>query len=295
MFKNATIYRIASDTTFDEHTNAALEQDFDFVPCGPTQEKSVGWIPPRGHEHGPLIESVFGQLILKLMVESKTVPADVIRREVAERVAHIEASTGRKPGKKETREISEDVRQFLLPMAFTKQAATLVWIDKESKLMVIDSASQSRLDDVITALVKSIDGLELQMVNTIISPASAMSQWLVEQEGPAGFSVDRECELKACDESKAVVKYGRHPLDIDEVAQHIANGKVPTRLALTWNDRISFVLTDGFQLKKISFLESVFEGAEQHEDRFDADVAILTGELKSMIPDLIEALAGEPS
>ncbi len=294
MFKNATLYRIASNTTFDEHTNAALEQDFDFVPCGPTQEKSVGWIPPRGHENGPLIESVAGQLILKLMIESKTVPADVIRREVAERVSHIEASTGRKPGKKETREISEDVRMFFLPMAFTKQAATLVWIDKETKLLMIDSASQSRLDDVISMLVKSIDGLALQMVNTIISPASAMSQWLVEQEGPSGFTVDRECELKACDESKAVVKYGRHPLDIEEVAQHIANGKIPTRLALTWNDRISFVLTDGFQLKKLAFLETVFEGAEQHEDRFDADVAIATGELKNMIPDLISALGGEP-
>jgi recombination associated protein RdgC len=294
MFKNATLYRIASNTTFDEHTNAALEQDFDFVPCGPTQEKSVGWIPPRGHENGPLIESVAGQLILKLMIESKTVPADVIRREVAERVSHIEASTGRKPGKKETREISEDVRMFFLPMAFTKQAATLVWIDKETKLLMIDSASQSRLDDVISMLVKSIDGLALQMVNTIISPASAMSQWLVEQEGPSGFTVDRECELKACDESKAVVKYGRHPLDIEEVAQHIANGKIPTRLALTWNDRISFVLTDGFQLKKLAFLETVFEGTESHEDRFDADVAIATGELKNMIPDLISALGGEP-
>ena len=294
MFKNATLYRIASNTTFDEHTNAALEQDFDFVPCGPTQEKSVGWIPPRGHENGPLIESVAGQLILKLMIESKTVPADVIRREVAERVSHIEASTGRKPGKKETREISEDVRMFFLPMAFTKQAATLVWIDKETKLLMIDSASQSRLDDVISMLVKSIDGLALQMVNTIISPASAMSQWLVEQEGPSGFTVDRECELKACDESKAVVKYGRHPLDIEEGSQHIAQGKVPPRLALTWNDRISFVLTDGFQLKKLAFLETVFEGAEQHEDRFDADVAIATGELKNMIPDLISALGGEP-
>ena len=293
MFKNATLYRISS---LPDHfgVGAAELSIMTFEPCGPTQEKSVGWIPPRGHEHGPLIESVAGQLILKLMVESKTVPADVIRREVAERVAHIEASTGRKPGKKETREISEDVRQFFLPMAFTKQAATLVWIDKETKLMMIDSASQSRLDDVITALVKSIDGLALQMVNTIISPASAMSQWLVEQEGPAGFTVDRECELKACDESKAVVKYGRHPLDIEEVSQHIANGKIPTRLALTWNDRISFVLTDGFQLKKLAFLETVFEGAEQHEDRFDADVAIATGELKNMIPDLIAALGGEP-
>lgn len=293
MFKNATIYRIASNTTFDEHTNAALEQDFDFVPCGPTQEKSVGWIPPRGHENGALIESVAGELILKLMIETKAVPADVVKREVAERVAHIEASTGRKPGKKETREISEDVRQFFLPMAFTKQSATLVWIERGTDLLMIDSTSQSRLDDVISMLVKSIDGLVLQMVNTTVSPSSAMAQWLLEQEGPSGFTVDRECELKACDESKAVVKYGRHPLDIDEVSQHIKQGKMPTRLALTWNDRISFVLTDSFQLKKLTFLETVFEGTKQHEDSFDADVAIATGELKNMIPDLIAALGGE--
>jgi recombination associated protein RdgC len=297
MFKNITLYRISN---LPDHfgVGAAELCPFAFEPCGPTQEKSVGWIPPRGHENGALIESVAGQIILKLMIESKTVPADVIRREVAERTSHIESSTGRKPGKKETREISEDVRQFLLPMAFTKQAATLVWIDKESKLMVIDSASQSRLDDVLTALVKSIDGLELQMVNTIISPASAMAQWLIEQEGPSGFTVDRECELKACDESKAVVKYGRHPLDIEEVAQHITQGKMPTRLAMTWNDRVSFVLTDGFKLKKLEFLETVFEnagGSASHEDQFDADVAISTGELKNMIHDLIEALAGEPS
>jgi recombination associated protein RdgC len=294
MFKNATLYRISTPPDYF-NTVAVDISPFAFEPCGPTQEKSVGWIPPRGHANGPLIESVFGQLILKLMVESKTVPADVIRREVAERVAHIEASTGRKPGKKETREISEDVRQFFLPMAFTKQSATLVWIDQGTKLLMIDSASQSRLDDVITALVKSIDGLALQMVNTIISPSSAMAQWLVEQEGPSGFTVDRECELKACDESKAVVKYGRHPLDIDEVSDHITQGKIPTRLAMTWNDRISFVLTDGFQLKKLAFLETVFEGVESEGDKFDADVAIATGELKSMIPDLIEALAGEPA
>lgn len=293
MLKNITLYRISSAPDFN--TVAIDISPFAFEPCGPTQEKSVGWIPPRGHENGQLVESVDGQIILKLMIETKTVPADVIRREVAERVVHIEASTGRKPGKKETREISDDVRMFFLPMAFTKQAATLVWIDRSTGLMVVDSTSQSRLDDVITALVKSVDGLSLQMVNTITSPSSAMARWLVDQEGPFGFTVDRECELKASDESKAVVKYGRHPLDIDEVSQHIKQGKMPTRLALTWNYRISFVLTDGFQLKKLSFLEPVFDGAQSHDDSFDADVAIATGELKRMIPDLIEALAGEAS
>jgi len=110
--------------------------------------------------------------------------------------------------------------------------------------------------------------------------------------------VDRECELKAADESKAVVRYTRHALDTDEVTQHIAMGKMPTRLALTWGDRVSFVLTEGLQIKKVAFLDTVFEAAasspgDGKDDNFDADVTIATGELGKLIPDLLEALGGE--
>jgi recombination associated protein RdgC len=106
--------------------------------------------------------------------------------------------------------------------------------------------------------------------------------------------VDRECELKAADESKAVVRYTRHALDTDEVKQHIEGGKMPTRLALTWNDRVSLVLTEGMQLKKLGFLDVVFEGASTgKDDGFDADVAIATGELQKLLPAMLEALGGE--
>jgi recombination associated protein RdgC len=135
------------------------------------------------------------------------------------------------------------------------------------------------------------------LINTTTSPAVAMARWLTTQEPPQGFSVDRECELKSADESKAVVRYSRHPLDIDEVRQHIESGKQPTRVALTWGDRISFVLTEAFTLKKVAFLDVVFEGAsgspKGKDDGFDADVAIATTELGGLIPDLLLALDGE--
>jgi recombination associated protein RdgC len=121
-----------------------------------------------------------------------------------------------------------------------------------------------------------------------------MSEWLSSQEPPAGFTIDRECELKSPDETKAVVRYSRHALDIDEVRQHITSGKVPTKLAMTWDGRVSFLLTDAFQIKKIAFLDGVFDGTSQEkEDGFDADTAIATGELRQLIPDLIAALGGE--
>jgi recombination associated protein RdgC len=295
VFKNVIVYRLGPAWSVSlEQLEAAL-QPAQFVECSLSQEKAVGWVPPRGQENGALVESVGGQWLLKLMLESKVVPSSVINRKTKERVAEIEAATGRKPGKKETKEIKEDARLALLPMAFTKQGSVLVWIDADARLLMIDAGSQGRADEVMTCLAKSVDGLGAVLVQTTISPVAAMSDWLLSQEPPAGFSVDRECELKAGDDSKAVVRYSRHALDIEEVQQHITNGKLPTRLALTWEGRISFVLTEGLQIKKLAFVEGVFQddASSSKDDRFDADAAIATGEIRKLIPDLLEALGGE--
>jgi len=294
VFKNVIVYRIAPAWS------ATLEQVEEslaraaFVECSATQEKSVGWVPPRGEAHGAFAESVDGQWILKLMIEAKAVPGSVLNRRVKERLAQIEAAEGRKPGKKETREIKEDAKLALLPMAFSKQASVAVWIDPAARLLVIDAASQAKADEAVTCLVKSIEGMAVAQLQTTSSAAAAMSAWLTSGEPPVGFSVDRECELKASDESQAAVKYSKHPLDIDEIRQHIAAGKLPTRLAMTWDDRVSFLLTESLQLKKLAFLDGVFDGAAaRDDDGFDADVAMATGEMSPLIAQLLEALGGE--
>jgi recombination associated protein RdgC len=298
VFKNVMMYRLLSPWTV---TVAQLEEAVgpeQFVPCGATQDKSVGWVSPRGDEHGALVEVVAGQWMLKLRIEQKVLPGTVVKRKAEEHIAHMEATTGRKPGRKEVREIREDARLALLPLAFTKQAHVWVWIDPQAGFLLIDAGSQARADEVMTALVKVVAGLSAQLLNTQMSPAGAMAAWLSSKQPPRAFSVDRECELKATDESKAVVRYSRHALDTDEVSQHIALGKMPTRLAMTWNDHVSFVLTEGLQLKKVALLDVVLENStagarDGEDDHFDTDVALMTGELAKLLPDLLEALGGE--
>jgi recombination associated protein RdgC len=294
VFKNALIYRITPTWTADlELIEAGLEAAR-YVECGASQEKAVGWTEPRGEENGLLAESVAGQIVLKLMVEVKAVPSSVVNRKAKEELAKIEAATGRKPGKRETKEIKEDIKLALMPLAFTKLSSVLVWIDAKTQLLTIGASSTAKADEVITYLVKCLDGFSVMPLNTQTSSAVAMGEWLSTQAPPAGFTIDRECELKSPDESKAVVRYSRHPLDIDEVSAHITGGKLPTKLALTWMDRVSFVLTDTLQIKKIAFLDGVFDGTSQEkEDGFDADTAIATGELRQLIPELLAALGGE--
>jgi recombination associated protein RdgC len=164
----------------------------------------------------------------------------------------------------------------------------------------VGTSAAKRADGVVTRLVEQLGGgLRLALVQTALSPARAMAQWLLDKEAPPGFTLDRECELKQPDSEKATVRYARHTLDIDEVGEHIRQGKLPTQLALTWNGRVSFVLTDGLALKKIQLLDGVLEGADAdqaggavQDEGFDADVAIATGELRQLWPDLLEALGG---
>jgi recombination associated protein RdgC len=295
VFKNLTVYRIGPDWSASV---AQMEESLHkarFVECGATQQQSAGWVEPRGIKHAPLVEKVGGQLLLKLMIEQRVLPSAVIKRRTEEIAAKIEQDTGRKPGKKQTKEIKEQAMLELLPMAFTKQASINVWIDPEQRLLLVDSSSQGKADEVVSFLVKTLETIPVSQLHTKQSSAVAMSEWLVSGEPPATFTVDRDCELKSADEMKSVVRYSRHLLDIDEVRQHITTGKVPTKLGMSWEGRVSFMLTDTMQIKKLTFLDVVFEGqkAASKDEAFDADAAIATGELSQLIPDLVDALGGE--
>lgn len=290
MFKNLTIYRIAPGWA---PTLEAMEDALEpacFVSCGLTQDEAIGWVPPRGEANGALVESVNGQRILKLQIETKSVPGAVVRKKAQEEADHIEATTGRKPGKKETKALREDALLALLPQAFPRTSTVLVWIDLAAGLLVTDASSQGKTDTVITALVRAFDGLALTLLQTATTPQTAMTQWLLA-ESPEGFAVERECELKSGDEERSVVKFNRHNLTIDAVRKHITEGKLPTRLALSWESRVGFLLTESLVLRKVELLDVAL--GEQDEAGFDADIALATGELRRLIPALVSALGGE--
>jgi recombination associated protein RdgC len=155
----------------------------------------------------------------------------------------------------------------------------------------VGAGSIAAADAAISLLIELLPGVVLRLVN--LSSARAMSAWLLGKEAPGLFTIDRECELKQPDSEKSTVRYARHTLDIDEVGEHIRRGKLPTKLAMTWNGRVSFTLTEATTLRGLKLLDVVLEGGHTEsvrDDAFDADVAITTGELRVLIADLISAI-----
>lgn len=293
LFKNVLLLRYASGWKPEMHVmEEALEKNR-FVPCSASQAQSIGWVEPRGIDHGPLVEFINGQWLLRLLVEDKPVPAAIVKRRVQELCDKIESDSGRRPGRKYQKELKEQVVLELLPLAFPRQKGFNIWINPKNQWIVVDATTQTHAGIVGTALVKALDGLVVSELQTNTSPAVAMTQWLLNG-APSGWSVDMDCELRSDSELKSVLRYSRHPLDTEEIHKHLKEGMQPTQLAMTWKDRVSVVLTHELKLKRISYLDLVFESnPNDADDVFDADAAIATGELLPLLQNLVNALDDE--
>jgi recombination associated protein RdgC len=294
-FKNLQLYRLTAPWTMTSDQLEASLAPQAFAACGSLDMQTQGWVSPR--DNGMLVHTVNRQLLLQLGTEKKLLPSTVINQVTKARAVELEEQQGFKPGRKQMKELKEQVTDELLPRAFSIRRSTFVWIDPVNGWLVVDAASPAKADEVFKLLLKSLEVLPFASLRTERSPQSAMTDWLAADEAPAGFTVDQDTELRSTNEGKATVRYVRHTLEAEDVRRHIAAGKQCTRLALTWADRVSFVLTESLAVKRVAPLDVLKENADsgvQNEDeRFDTDFALMTGELAKLIGDLVEALGGE--
>lgn len=294
-FKNLQLHRFSAPWSLSSEEVEACLAKHAFFPGTSLEMQTQGWASPR--DNGQLVHAVNGQMLLTLRTEKKLLPATVVNQVTKARAAEIEEQQGFKPGRKQMRELKEQVTEELLPRAFSIRRDTRVWIDPANGWLAIDAASPVKADEVRGMLFKAIDPLPVVNLHVNQSPVAAMTDWLATDTAPAGFSVDQEIELQSSAESKATVRYVRHPLDPEDLRRHIAAGKRCTRLAMTWNDRVSFVLTESLAIKRVAPLDVIKEQADgtlhDEDERFDADFTLMAGELAAMLGDLTEALGGE--
>lgn len=294
-FRNAKLYRLAAAFDFTASALPGLLENHRFQPSNSLEMQTLGWLPPR--EHGTLAYAVNGQILLALRTQSKLLPASVINQVTRARAAEIEETQGYKPGRKQMKEIKERVTDELLPKAFSVYRDTREWIDPVNRWLVIDAASSAAADAVLGMLGKALDPYPVESLYVDTSPTGAMTTWLAEDEAPANFSIDQDTELRASGESRAAIRYVKHTIDTDDVRRHIKVGKQCTRLALTWADRVSFVLTESLDIKRLVPLDVLKERtdnvSQNDDERFDSDFALMTGELAKLFDDLVVALGGE--
>lgn len=297
-FKNLIVYRIPRGWDVSPESLDERLRERAFSEASSIEERSSGWVPPR-EGAGSLVHAVQGQLLVALREEKKLLPAKVVTQVLRQRAEQIEAAEGFKPGRKRMKELKEQVRDELLPRAFSLSNDTRAWIDRANGWLAVDAASAGRAEEVYELLGRCIEGFPARPLKVAGSVSGAMTAWIQAEDPPPGFTVDQDVELKARG-GKATVRYANQSLEQEEIARHVKAGKDCTKLALTWAGRVSFLLTDRLEIRRVRPLDVLKEGAGDAGDagadeRFDSDMMLMTGELAKLLDDLVDALGGEPA
>lgn len=294
-FKNAMVYRLNRDLPLNAEELEEQLQHFAFTPAGSQDMAKTGWVAPIGES---LVYSSNGQLLLIAQTEAKNLPSDVIKRELNAKIEKLEGEQLRKLKKTEKDSLKDEVLHSLMPRAFSKFSQTQIWIDTTNNLITVDAASAKKAEDALALLRKSIGSLPVVPL-TLENPVElTITEWVKSGDMPAGFALGDSATLKAVLEDGGILKSKKQDLVSDEIATHLEAGKVVTELALQWQERITFTLTDAAAIKRIHFSDSL---TEQNDDidredvgaRFDADFVLMTGELSSLIYQLVNDLGGE--
>ncbi|MCE8031509.1 MAG: recombination-associated protein RdgC [Halomonas sp.] len=298
-FKHLHLYRLHEAAAIPAaDLEAALAEQAARTP-GSQEARRVGWCPPAGRAGTALLHELQGQRLLTMLRHERLLPAGVVREEVEERSAEIEAREGRKLRRQEKQELKEQVYEELLPRAFIRSQKVDLWWDTRRNLIAVNSSSRKRAEEALDLLRETLGSLKVTPLATQTLPMRAMTQWLADEGSrPASLQLGDQVELKAKGDD-GVLRARQVDLDSDEIQQLLAAGRQASRMGVEIEGRLGYVLHDDLTLKSLRFSDALIDEAGQTEDdgdaivRLEADFILMAQALAEEVERLIDWLGGE--
>ena len=294
-FKNLYLFKFEKEFSLNaEELHEELSKK-PFTPCSATQKESMGWTAPLGKDTTSFTHASNNYILFTMSRQERLLPATVIKETLQEKVEAIEVQEDRKVSAREKKDLREDIEHELLPRAFTRTQKIDAWIDPTNGWLILNTSSAPRAEEFTKLLRKTLGSLPVTLPESEVSPAVAMTQWLTSHKLPAPFTLGFECELKNQGDDKGSATFKQHDLTLDEVQTSLKAGKYAAKLALDWDEKISFVLSEDLQIKKLKFLDVLEEqlkdnDPQSHAEHIDIEFALMTGEVAAMLKDLMKAL-----
>lgn len=295
-FKNITLFQFREPFTL---TGEELEEKLSqatFRPCLSQQMLSDGWMAPLGRKASQLVHVTNGCMMLCLQIEEKVLPPAVIKENLNEKLFEIEEKDMRKVGRREKERLRDEIMLELLPRAFTRRRSTYGYIDPVQGWLIIDSASPKGVEEFTEVLRETLGTLPITPPQLESTPALVMTHWLESGLLPSDIELADECEMRDGD---GVVQCKGQDLFSEEIRGHLQAGKQVTKLALAWDNRLSVVLSDDLTIRRLLFTDLVQEQIKDiHTDNaadvFDAQFALMIGELRLFLPRLLDWFDAKP-
>lgn len=298
MFKNLRLFKLDDPAVIDADQIEERLAQRRFRPCGPLEMATMGWVPPLGEGGGALTHMGGDCVLVCVRRQERILPATVVAETLDEKIAEIEDREARTVGRKERRQLRDEVLLDLLPRAFTRSRRSRAYLDRQTGWLLVDAASASAAEDLVDLLRETLGSLPVRPPRPSQTPQLLLTRWVSTGELPPGLSLGDECELRDARDDKVVARCRGHDLAGEEVATHLRSGKQVTKLALDWREGLTFVLQEDLSLKRLRFADELLEegldeGLEDEAARLDAEFILMTGELRALLACLEAAFLPE--
>jgi recombination associated protein RdgC len=296
-FKNIQIFQLVEPFTLTPDQLQELMQEHVSRPCSKLERMHYGWTSPLGLDSELLVHVANGRYMIAARKEEKILPTTVVREQAAIKAAEIERNENRKVTGREKRALIDQVTMNLLPQAFSKSQTTFAYIDTFKNWLVVDSSNRSRAEDLTVLLRSTLGSLKLAEITVKTAPAAIFTRWVLGEDLPRDFILEDNCELQDPNAASTVIKCVNQDVTAKEVIGHIDSGKQVIKLAMTWQDRMTFLLDNSLNVRRIRFLDLVQQQVDDSQlesaaEKFDADFVIFTAEFAEFLPRLWEVMGG---
>jgi recombination associated protein RdgC len=262
-YKNAAMAHITSSRMLlRDDIEEALAKML-FRPLEKQQRISEGFVSPVTVLPADELTYTVNQCVFfAYRSDEKVIPKSAINQLVAAKAKEIEEKEQRKVGRKERKILQEQVLDEVTPNALPKQSLLRGYFDLRQRMLVVDSTSPKKLEELHGHLRSNLfisngGGIAFQLLNVNATMSAVMSSWLLEGYTPGNFTIDDEGEIIAAGGEGAQIKIAKQDMEASDITQLLQAGRVVRKLAMTWNDRIGFVVATGFNLSKLHWHEKV--------------------------------------
>lgn len=285
--KNLLVYRAREGFLITEDKLKEQLSEFTFVECGPHDQAKRGWIPPV--DNSSVCYSHGGEnFLLKHCEQKRKVNPKAFKKLLNESIKSAEAEDGRPLKRKEKDIIKEELLHDVLPTTLPEDEYVHVFIIEHGKFIALDASSISKAEGVLAMLRKSIGSLPVVPLTGDKPADLVITEWVRSGTTPEGIALGDKASLKSIIEDGPEINVNHADLTSNEIVAHLNENAMVREVGIDFQDRIAFSLTDGLQLKKLKFSDEI---KDQNDDipredklaRFDADLALVFGEIKSVI------------
>ncbi|OIN82927.1 recombination-associated protein RdgC [Francisella sp. TX07-6608] len=275
-FKNLTAFKI-TDINID-----VFEQSINklsFIKCSNLQRSTKGFINPFIKDSDSSLFRFNHLAVFCLMTENKILPAQVINQEAQIYIEDLEQN--RYVSKKEKSDIKEDVEQRLLPQAFSKFNKVFGYLDLTNNYLVIDSASDSQITQILDLLQKC----EARFEPIQKEESDILTHWFIDNANPLDVEIADKCKLISdIGDGIANISCQGSSMLNNQIKSFVEAGGYITELAIVWKEQLAMTVNQKLQFKSIKFLDGIKD--LNKDESYEADLLLMSDIFAELIKSI---------